>query len=82
MVSKDKLNGMLPRVCLFLFVGLGSACMYYSLMPKSKWMLDHLTTPEQTSAWLDIYQEMKQRHYLGLLLGIVGYVLIGRSTCN
>ena len=82
MTSKTLVKGMLPRVCLFLFVGLVTAYMYYSLMPKSKWMLDHLTTPEQSSAWLDIYQEMKRRHYLGLLLGVVGYVLVGKSTCK
>lgn len=82
MKSKTAVKGMLSRVCLFLFVGLGTAYMYYSLMPKSKWMLDHLTTPEQSSAWLDIYQEMKRRHYLGLLLGIVGYVLVGKSMCK
>ena len=81
MMAKGKVVGMLARMCLFLFVGLGTASMYYSLMPKSKWMLDHLTTPEQSSAWLDIYQEMKSRHYRGLLFGMVGYALVGKSTC-
>ena len=81
MMAKDKVIGMFPRMCLFLFVGLGTASLYYSLMPKSKWMLDFLTTPEQSSAWLDIYQEMKSHHYKGLLFGAIGYIIVGKSIC-
>ena len=73
---------MIQRVCLFLVVGMGTAYLYYSLYPKSKYILEYLTTPEQNAAWLEIYKEMKSRHYMGLLLGIIGYALVGKSICK
>lgn len=82
MMMKDNVKSMIQRVCLFLFVGMGTAYLYYSLSPKSKFILEYLTTPEQNAAWLDIYKEMKRRNYMGLLLGIIGYALVGKSICN
>ena len=39
-------------------------------------MIQHLNTKEQNEAWLKrIYKEMKLRCKLGLLLGVIGYVL-------
>ena len=71
----------LTRICVFSVLGLGSAYVYYSLMPKKKWMLDYIETNEQSKAWLDIYQEMKRRSIVGGLLGISGFVLLGSGVC-
>lgn len=71
----------LTRVCVFTIFGLGVAHLYYSLMPKSKWMLDYIENKEQASAWLDIYQEMKQRGMVGGLLGLAGFLLLGSGVC-
>ena len=37
----------LTRVCVFTIFGLGVAHVYYSFMPKSKWMLDYIENKEQ-----------------------------------
>ena len=81
-MMKNSVKSMIQRVCLFLVVGMGTAYLYYSLYPKSKYILEYLTTPEQNAAWLEIYKEMKSRHYMGLLLGIIGYALVGKSICK
>ena len=45
-------------------------------------MLLHLKSQQQNAAWLNIYKEMKLRCKLGLLLGLVGYVLLGNGLCK
>jgi len=43
---------------------------YYMLSPKSDWMLNHVNSPEQTKAWLQMYREMQYNYHFGLVLGI------------
>ena len=45
-------------------------------------MLQHITSVQQNNAWLNIYKEMKLRSMIGVLLGLVGYVLLGNGLCN
>ena len=45
-------------------------------------MLNHITTRQQNVAWLSIYKEMKLRSMIGVLLGLVGYILLGNGLCN
>ena len=51
-------------------------------MKKSSYMLNHLDKPEQVSAWLEIYKHMKMRKLVGMLIGLVGYILVGMAMCN
>ena len=44
-------------------------------------MLEHLNNVKQNKAWLAIYKEMKLRCKLGLLLGILGYIVLGNGVC-
>jgi len=44
---------------------------YYTLSPKSDWMLNHVNNPEQVKAWLQMYREMSYNYHAGLALGIV-----------
>jgi uncharacterized protein YacL len=57
------------------------AVIYYTLMPKSDYMLNHLKTEEQNKAWLEIYKTMKFRYFMGLLLGAVAIVPLANSMC-
>jgi len=78
-------NNKLSRpnnICLFIVIALGFNWLYYSVYPKSTYMLTHLTSQEQNSAWLKIYKEMKLRCKIGLLLGVIGYILLGVGWCN
>ena len=50
---------------------------FYYIFPKSPLMLYSLTTKEQTDAWADIYTDMKQRWIQSLIVGFIGYLLIG-----
>jgi len=44
---------------------------YYMLHPKSDWMLNHMGTPEEINAWLQMYREMQYNYHSGLVLGIL-----------
>ena len=70
------------KICLFVAISLGFNYLYYSLYPKSTYMLQHLNTKEQNEAWLNIYKEMKFRCKIGLLLGFIGYIMLGMGLCK
>ena len=44
-------------------------------------MLESLNSPEQVKAWLEIYKHMKTRKLIGMLIGLVGYVLVAMAMC-
>ena len=69
------------KVCIFLTVSLFVNIAYYTIIPKSKYMLQYLNTKEQNEAWLNIYKHMKYRNIFGMLLGALGYLLIGNGLC-
>jgi len=70
-----------PRVCAFVVIALVINHVYYMAMPKSSYMLNHLNKQEQVDAWLEIYKHMKTRKLIGMLIGVVGYVLVAWAMC-
>ena len=77
-------NGKLSRgtnICLFVVIALGFNWCYYLLYPKSTYILNHLSSQNQVKSWLKIYKEMKLRCHVGLLLGVLGYIILGVGWC-
>ena len=70
------------RVALALAVALPIAVVFYFLMPKSDYMLNHLRTQQETQAWLQVYRTMKHRYFLGFLLGSLSAVPIAFAMCG
>lgn len=70
-------SNTIGRSCLFTVIVLGANSFYYTLRPKSNYMVPHLNTQEQRVAWLEIYKEMQHRCKLGFLLGMVAYLILG-----
>jgi hypothetical protein len=69
------------RVAYFLAITLSVAVAVYSFLPKSDYMLNHLKSPEENQAWLDIYRTMKHRYMVGFLLGALAAVPLAHSLC-
>ena len=69
---KGKLLSNASLVCIVLSVSFFTNYFYYMLSPKTDWMLNHVKTPEETKAWLQMYREMQFNYHLGLVLGILG----------
>lgn len=65
--------------CYAMFVAFGVQNLYYTLSPKSDWMLKHHHTPEQNRAWVALYHEMSLRSHVGLLVGALVYAIVSLS---
>ena len=70
-----------PKVCAFVVIALVITHVYYMGMNKSSYMLNHLENQEQVNAWLEIYKHMKTRKLIGMLIGVLGYVLVAWAMC-
>jgi hypothetical protein len=69
-IKKNKLSTF-AMVSIVICVSFITNYFYYMLSPKTKWMLDIIKTPEQTKAWLKMYQGMQKYFHLGLVFGII-----------
>ena len=65
----------------FIAVTLVVAIMYYSIMPKSDYMIRHLKNEEQVNAWMDVYLNMKHRHLAGLVIGALSSLPVAFALC-
>ncbi len=80
-LQKLRISNQFHKLSVFFAITLCTAVIYYFLMPKSDYMLNHLKSPEQTKAWLEIYKTMKARYFIGFVLGAISAVPIGNSLC-
>lgn len=74
-------NTRFHTITLFFAITLIVTLLYYMLMPKSDWMLNHLKSQRETKAWLEIYQNMNTRYLIGFILGILAAIPLGNSLC-
>ena len=58
-------------VCTVIVISFLTNYFYYTLSPKSDWILNHIEEPEQTKAWLHMYRSMQVYYHGGLALGLV-----------
>ena len=63
-------------VCVVITISFTTNYFYYMLSPKSKYMLEHINSPEQTKAWLTMYKTMQYYWHAGLVLGIVSVAFL------
>ena len=69
-IKKDKMT-IVSMVCLVVAVSFLTNYFYYILSPKSKWLLEHMKTPEENKAWLKMYRGMQLYYHGGLFLGVI-----------
>lgn len=67
------------KYCVFVVIVKFVACAVYLAYPKSDYFLRHVTTKEQSAAWVDVYVEMKYNMFFGFVLGMIGYMLLLRA---
>lgn len=74
-VKKNKLS-LFSVIFIVLSVSFVTNYFYYTLYPKSDWMLDNITDIKQAKIWLDMYKHMKGYYHIGLLLGLIAVVIL------
>ena len=60
-----------PDVCYFLGITLTLTSMFYMMFPKSKYMIDSLTLPEQYKALNELSKSQKKNGIMSSLLGLL-----------
>jgi len=70
-LKKQKLSTQ-PIVCLVMATCFITNYFYYTLSPKSYWMLNHTNSSVQVKAWLQMYKTMQYNYHMGMVLGIIG----------
>lgn len=76
-----KINNRFFKITAFLTITLTIAVVYYMLMPKSDYMLNHLKTEKENKVWLEIYKTMKFRYFMGFLLGALAAIPFANVMC-
>ena len=74
-IKHEKMS-TLTIVCTVLATSFIVNYLYYTIHPKTDWMLDNITTPEQTKAWLKMYKEMQLNYHVGLAFGLVAVAFL------
>ena len=77
-ILKKKLT-TIPMVCIVASTSFIVNYFYYILSPKSDYMLNHIDTKEQNTAWLNMYRGMQVYYHTGLVLGILAVCFIAIS---
>lgn len=83
--SMTSMSSMPPRLlcsnscseCQFIFTWLGLYILFYMLCPKFKsYMMNHVTSVEQSKAWFQVYLCMRKKFIWGFVSGMVVYSLL------
>lgn len=69
-------------VMAFLTITISVSIIYYFFMPKNRYMLTYLHTPDEKEAWLNTYKTMKYRFVLGFMLGSLSSIPFALSLCK
>ncbi len=71
----------LAMVCTVLSISFVVNYLYYTISPKSDYMLNHIKDEKQAKAWLEMYRQMKKNYHIGFLLGLVAVAFMGFAFC-
>jgi len=61
--------------CFSVAAALSTQTLVYLLWPKSKYMMEHVKTPEQSSLWIQKYKHMALLGNLGIVIGLIIFFL-------
>ncbi len=81
LLSLVSLTTAFHKATFFLAVTLITSVFYYFIVPKSDYMLNHLQTPDQNKAWLEVYKNMQKRYITGFIIGALSAIPISYAVC-
>jgi hypothetical protein len=64
--------------CYFSLITFVITIAYYLLKQKNHKMNDYLKTQEQKEMWKESKQSMKTTYIFGFILGLIGYIILGK----
>jgi hypothetical protein len=78
----NKSFSTISMVCMTTTIAFVVNYFYYILSPKKAYMLDHIETPEQTQAWLQMYKTMQYHYHMGLVIGMIAVAVFSYGWCR
>ena len=78
LVNKNYKTNKSDLICYFISTFLFITYISYILWPKSKYILSYLNNNHQIEGWLNVYKAFRNGNYLGLLLGLLVFIVISR----
>lgn len=79
LLFQPKFKSTLELVCLVGSISFLTSYFFYILYPKHKLIVTYLDSKEQRDAWAKVYRTMQFHYHLGLVLGIIGVVFLGKA---
>lgn len=70
------------QICAAVVITYLCSYIFYTLSPKSDYMLIHLDTVEKREAWLKVYLKMKNNYHFSMLLGLLFVALLTLLNSN
>jgi hypothetical protein len=77
---KNRKNNV-NKGCRVIAITLATSYLTYILSEKSDYMILHLDKREQREQWLEIYKVMQKNYNMGLLLGIITFLVASQIIC-
>jgi hypothetical protein len=74
-IKEEKLT-LFSVICIVLATSFVVNYFYYTLYPKTDWMIDNINDASQAKTWLAMYRHMKGYYHTGLLLGLVSIIIL------
>lgn len=77
----SKISNRFHRMTTFVAITLFVGVFFYSLYPKSDYMLNHIKNDKEAKAWMEVYKTMKTRYMVGLALGALAAIPLSNAFC-
>ena len=77
----SKISNRFHRMTTFVAITLFIGVFFYSLYPKSDYMLNHIKNDKEAKAWMEVYKTMKTRYMIGLVLGALAAIPLSNAFC-
>jgi hypothetical protein len=69
------------RMTTFTAITLFTGVSFYTVYPKSDYMLNHIKNDKEAKAWMEVYKTMKMRYITGFVLGALAAVPLANAFC-
>ena len=75
---------LVSMICVAITITFFVNYFYYTLSPKSDWVLNHVTGEKDVKAWLNVYRAMQLHYHGAFAIGLLAVAVLAyafRGSC-